>query len=87
MSKETTEKNKEKTSARVVQGVVVRRSGDKTVSVAVTRVTRHPKYGKKMVSTKRYLAHDEENKFEVGQEVTIKEARPMSARKRWVVVS
>lgn len=87
MTTKTTEKNKVRMAqARRVQGVVVRRSGDKTVSVMVTRVIRHPKYGKKLVFTKRYLVHDPENKAEVDQIVVIRETRPLSARKRWIVV-
>ena len=71
--------------ARRMEGVVVRRSGDKTIAVAVTRVTRHPKYGKKVVSTKRYLVHDPENAGVIGEQVILRESRPISARKRWVV--
>ena len=70
-----------------LHGVVVAKSGAKTVSVEVSRVTRHPKYGKNITRTKKYLAHDEQEQFEVGQEATIEESRPLSARKRWVVVN
>jgi small subunit ribosomal protein S17 len=70
----------------VLHGVVVARSGDKTVSVVVTRTMRHPKYGKKIVRTKKYLTHDPDNAMAVGDQVTIKLTRPLSARKRWIVV-
>ncbi len=67
-------------------GEVIRRSGDKTVAVRIARVTRHPRYGKRQVRNKTYLVHDEKNACVVGQIVTIRETRPLSARKRWVVV-
>lgn len=72
---------------RVMHGVVVRRSGAQTVSVEVRHVVRHPRYGKQMTRSKRYLAHDPQNAVVVGSSVTIRESRPLSRRKRWVVVS
>lgn len=78
------EKNNHK---QKLQGTVVSRSGDKTVSVAVVRVSRHHLYGKNSTVTKKYLAHDPENKAEVGQKVTIAATRPLSARKRWIIVN
>ncbi len=74
-------------SRRLLQGVVVARSGDKTVAVEVTRVHRHPLYDKKLTRSKRYLAHDGGNAVTVGQTVTIQETRPLSRRKRWLVVT
>ncbi|MEK7499431.1 MAG: 30S ribosomal protein S17 [Patescibacteria group bacterium] len=71
---------------RELDGVVVRRSGQKTVAVEIVRVLAHSLYGKRIKQTKRYLAHDESNKLAVGDKVTIQESRPLSARKRWVVV-
>lgn len=68
-----------------MKGVVVKRSGDKTVKVAVTTVSHHPLYGKKVVTTRRYLVHDPDNKAQVGETVIIREFRPLSARKRWVI--
>ena len=68
-----------------LQGTVVKRSGDKTVSVEVVTHKKHPLYGKSMKHTKRYLAHDPENKAEVGTNVTIIAIRPLSARKRWLI--
>ena len=86
MTNQNTAENVSPIKARRVRGVVVRRSGDKTVSVAVTRVKRHPKYGKRLVSTKRYLVHDPDNVAKVGQKALIRESRPLSARKRWTLV-
>lgn len=70
-----------------MKGVVVKKSGDKTVAVAVTSVKHHGLYGKKIVKTRRFLVHDSENKAQVGDSVTIRSMRPMSARKRWVIES
>jgi len=67
-------------------GVVVSRSGDKSVVVEVTRRRRHPLYGKVMRLRKKYHVHDEKNETSVGDEVTIVEARPISKLKRWRVV-
>jgi len=71
---------------RELDGVVVRKSGLKTVAVEIVRVIAHPLYGKRIKQTKRYLAHDESNALSVGDMVTIQESRPLSARKRWVVM-
>ena len=66
-------------------GVVVSDKMDKTVVVAVENRAPHPKYGKIVVQTKRYKAHDEENKCHVGDRVRIRETRPLSRTKRWIV--
>ncbi len=67
-------------------GVVVSDKMQKTVVVAVENRAPHPKYRKVMVRTKRYKAHDEENKCKVGDRVRIQETRPLSRTKRWTVV-
>ncbi|MFM7219821.1 MAG: 30S ribosomal protein S17 [Nodosilinea sp.] len=66
-------------------GLVVSNKMDKTVVVAVENRTSHPKYGKIVVRTKRYKAHDEENACQEGDRVRILETRPLSRTKRWVV--
>lgn len=68
-------------------GVVVSDKMQKTVVVAVENRAPHPKYGKIVVRTKRYKAHDEENKCKVGDRVRIQETRPLSKTKRWTVVN
>lgn len=78
--------SKEDKKGQVFAGKVVRRSGDKTVLVEVVTVTRHYKYGKKVVRSRRFLAHDKDNSVKVGQLVTIAGSRPLSRRKRWAVV-
>ncbi|MBD2460746.1 30S ribosomal protein S17 [Oscillatoria sp. FACHB-1407] len=67
-------------------GVVVSDKMQKTVVVAVENRAPHPKYRKIMVRTKRYKAHDEDNKCKVGDRVRIQETRPLSRTKRWTVI-
>jgi small subunit ribosomal protein S17 len=71
---------------RELEGVVVKKSGIKTVAVEIVRVIAHPVYGKRIKRTKRYLAHDNSDALVVGETVVIQESRPLSARKRWVVL-
>ncbi len=66
-------------------GVVVSNKMDKTVVVAIENRTRHPKYQKIVVKTKKYKAHDEDNQCQEGDRVRIQETRPLSRTKRWIV--
>ncbi len=66
-------------------GLVVSDKMQKTVVVAVENRAPHPKYGKIVVRTRRYKAHDEENRCKVGDRVRIQETRPLSRTKRWSV--
>jgi small subunit ribosomal protein S17 len=66
-------------------GTVVSNKMDKTVVVGVDTYKSHPKYKKRYKVTKKFYAHDEENKYKEGDKVTIQEGRPMSKLKRWVV--
>lgn len=66
-------------------GVVVSNKMNKTVVVAVENRSAHTKYGKIVVRTKRYKAHDEENQCQEGDRVRILETRPLSKTKRWRV--
>jgi small subunit ribosomal protein S17 len=68
-----------------ITGVVVSDKMEKTVTVSVERQIRHELYGKAQRRTSKFLAHNENNDVKVGDRVAIVEARPMSARKRWVV--
>jgi len=70
----------------VLHGVVVGDKMNKTVVVSVSRFVKHPKYGKFYKIDKRYKAHDEENKYKIGDKVTITETRPISKDKRFKVV-
>ncbi|MGB9681940.1 MAG: 30S ribosomal protein S17 [bacterium] len=67
-------------------GVVVSNKMQKTVIVAVERRFTYPLYGKTVKTIKKYKAHDEENKCQVGDVVLIRETRPLSKEKRWKVV-
>ena len=71
---------------RILSGKVVKKSGDKTVSVLVSRQTTHPIYKKIMRLSKRYLAHDSDNSMSVGDSVKIQETRPLSKSKSWEVI-
>jgi small subunit ribosomal protein S17 len=71
---------------RLLQGTVVSDKSNKTVVVKVERRFTHPLLKKTVRRTKNYQAHDEENRFKVGDIVFIEESRPISRTKRWVVV-
>jgi small subunit ribosomal protein S17 len=66
-------------------GVVTSSAMQKTITVAVDRLVKHPLYKKTLRKTSRFLAHDENNSCQVGDRVRIIETRPLSARKRWRV--
>lgn len=70
---------------KVLKGVIVSAKMQKTVVVAVSRYVKHPKYGKYLTRTKRYLAHDERGHKE-GETVEIREIRPMSKHKSFEVI-
>jgi len=71
---------------RLLQGIVVSDKADKTIVVNVERRFTHPILKKTVRRTKKYQAHDAENKFKVGDRVTIEESKPISKTKRWVVL-
>jgi small subunit ribosomal protein S17 len=71
---------------RILQGIVVSDAQNKTVVVRVERRVMHPIYKKFITRSKKYAAHDEENKFHTGDAVQIEESRPISKRKTWVVL-
>src|SRR5436853_4966466 len=66
-------------------GKVVSSSMNKTIVVAVDRLVRHPLIGKTLRRTKKFCAHDEENRCNVGDTVRVVETRPLSKTKRWRV--
>jgi small subunit ribosomal protein S17 len=68
-------------------GIVVSDKMDKTVVVSVENRTTHKKYGKVISKTKTYKAHDEHNDCRIGDLVVIKETRPLSKTKRWMLKS
>ncbi|MFA6536619.1 MAG: 30S ribosomal protein S17 [Candidatus Paceibacterota bacterium] len=71
---------------RVIQGVVSSDKMKDTVSVVTNRYEKHPKYGKYMKISKKYLAHDPGNTKKIGDKVTIEECRPISKRKSFKIV-
>lgn len=70
-----------------ITGVVVSDSMDKTRVIEVTRNVRHTLYKKRYKVSKRFYAHDQENKSKIGDQVVIEESRPLSRLKRWTIVS
>ena len=72
---------------RILQGVVVSDKQDKTVIVSVERQIMHPVYKKFVKKSKKYAAHDENNQFKIGDQVSIQESRPYSKTKTWTVIS
>ncbi len=72
---------------RVMQGRVVSDKGDKTVVVLVERRVMDKVYKKFIRRSKKYAAHDDGNAFKIGDAVEIEECRPISARKRWRVIT
>ena len=78
----TTERNQRK----VYQGRVVSDKMDKTITVLVETRKTHPKYGKRVKYSKKYKAHDEENRAKEGDIVRIMETRPLSATKRFLLL-
>ena len=74
-------------SRRELQGVVVSDAAEKTIIVRVDRRVQHPVYKKYVMRSKKFMAHDEANRFKIGDTVRIRECRPLSKRKRWEVVT
>ncbi len=72
---------------RVLQGTVVSDKTDKTVVVKVERRFTHPLLKKTVRRTKNYKAHDAENSAKVGDVVSIRESRPISKTKRWIIIN
>ena len=75
-----------KSERRIVTGTVVSDKMDKTVTVQVTRLVKHPRYRKYMKRRKNYKAHDESNECQLNDTVVIEECRPLSKTKRWTVI-
>jgi small subunit ribosomal protein S17 len=81
MSEET------KKAQRTIVGRVVSDKMDKTVSVAIERLIKHPMYGKYIRRTTKVLAHDASNECKSGDRVAISECKPISKNKSWAVVN
>lgn len=74
-------------NGRVLRGKVVASKMTDTITVAVERYVKHPKYKKYLRRTKKFLVHDRGNTAKVGDVVEIKEVRPMSKRKNFALVT
>jgi len=68
---------------KIYTGKVISDKMDKTVVVAIERLTQHPQYKKTIRKITKFKAHDEENKCKIGDKVSIIETRPLSKEKRW----
>lgn len=75
-----------KNTGSILKGVVVSDKMKKTVVVSVSRFVKHPLYGKFYKVSKKYKAHDGENKYKTGDKVEIVETRPISKDKRFRVI-
>ena len=74
-------------SKKILKGKVIRDKNNKTIIVLVKRKYAHPFFKKVITSSKKYHAHDENNKFKIGDEVKIIESKPFSKKKRWEVIN
>jgi small subunit ribosomal protein S17 len=79
--------SKEANTARSASGTVVSNKMDKTITVEVERMIKHPLYGKYIRRSKKIHAHDPENQCQEGDKVTIEETRPISKSKAWKLSS
>ena len=71
---------------KILKGKVVKDKNNKTIVVMVKRKYSHPFFGKVITSSKKYHAHDEDNKFKIGDKVKIIESKPFSKKKRWEAI-
>ena len=72
---------------KTFEGTVVKTAMKDTVTVSVDSYVKHPKYQKFMRHSKKFLVHNPGNTVQVGEKVTIRETRPISKRKRFIIVS
>jgi len=77
---------KKTSNKRILQGVVVSNKLDKTIVIKVVRQVAHPLYKKYYKKTNKFMAHDPNNDCNIGDTVRVREARPLSKRKRWELV-
>ena len=76
----------ENKNPRILSGVVVGNKADKTITVKVERKVKHPLYGKIMRRSTKVHAHDENNIANIGDTVSVKECRPFSKTKTWILI-
>ncbi len=73
------------TQGKIFEGIVVKAAMKDTATVSVDRYVKHPKYKKYMRLSKKFLVHDPGNTLTIGQKVTIRETRPISKRKHFII--
>ena len=74
-------------SKKILKGKVIKDKNNKTVVVLVKRKFTHSLFQKVITSSKKYHAHDEKNKFKIGDDVKIIETKPFSKKKKWEVIN
>ena len=75
------------TNPRILTGVVTSNKANKTITVKIERKVKHPLYGKVVKRASKVHAHDENNSASIGDIVSVKECRPISKTKTWILVS
>jgi len=85
MSEKSTEKSEK--VQRTITGKVVSGAMNKSITVSVERLVKHPMYGKYIRRTSKLMAHDENNECNTGDVVTISQCRPLSKNKSWKLES
>jgi small subunit ribosomal protein S17 len=86
MAADATDTTDTNTGRRRLTGKVLSNKMEKSATVQVERLVKHPRYHKYMKRHKNYMVHDESNQANPGDIVVIEESRPISRRKRWVIV-
>ncbi|MFM8280815.1 MAG: 30S ribosomal protein S17 [Bacteroidota bacterium] len=86
MATKATEQAPSTSGKKVRQGKVISAAMNKSIVVAIERQVAHPLYKKYYKQTKKVMAHDEANECRIGDTVRVIESRPLSARKRWMLV-
>jgi len=87
MKKKIKTEEKKGKKSNTLKGIVISDKMEKTIVVSVTRFVKHPKYGKYYKVSKKYKAHDEDNKYKMGDKVEIIETRPISKDKKFKVIN
>jgi len=85
-AEKTTKPSQLKIIRKTFDGVVVSDKMDKTITVKIDRVKKHPKYLKTFAVSRKYKVHDEKNQYQEGDKVSFVECRPLSKDKRWRVL-
>ena len=77
----------ESTNPRILTGVVTSDKANKSITVKIERKVKHPLYGKVIKRATKVHAHDENNSASIGEIVSVKECRPFSKTKTWILIS